>query len=341
MRLRHPPEPAPTIPQTSRQSFTESFNVELITPLYGGGIKAGHPDIELPFRAAAIRGQLRFWWRLLNRDSYPDSTDLFRKESSIFGGMANNSGATASRVFIWVTDIRANEPKTCATYETKDGKPKGPNWNKLPGYALFPGQGQPKEGKAPAKILFPPASFRLHVAINGDDAQVVWDADILPALRWWASFGGLGARTRRGLGSIRISNLHAVTQEDILKKTGFIMVPRTELSDPQAAWVQAIDKLSRFRQGAGTARRGGNPPGRSYWPEPDSIRDITGCHLRTAGKTHTPVHLAIQSFPRAAFGLPIITQFKDGPRPTTPPAGRTSLDPGQTILYPEVSGRCQ
>ena len=36
-----------------------------------------------------------------------------------------------------------------------------------------------------------------------------------PALRWWASFGGVGARTRRGLGAVKVEGLAAVTPEEV------------------------------------------------------------------------------------------------------------------------------
>lgn len=42
---------------------------ELITPMYGGGVKAGRVDCKMPIRASALRGQLRFWWRLLRPKS--------------------------------------------------------------------------------------------------------------------------------------------------------------------------------------------------------------------------------------------------------------------------------
>jgi CRISPR-associated protein Cmr1 len=42
---------------------------ELVTPLYGGGVKAATIDLKMPIRASAIRGQLRFggvYWRSIS-----------------------------------------------------------------------------------------------------------------------------------------------------------------------------------------------------------------------------------------------------------------------------------
>ncbi|TNF52682.1 MAG: type III-B CRISPR module RAMP protein Cmr1, partial [Gammaproteobacteria bacterium] len=58
-----------------------------LTPLYGGGVKAGVVDQELPVRASAIRGQLRTWWRLLQPRTASEL--LFAAESQLWGGISS------------------------------------------------------------------------------------------------------------------------------------------------------------------------------------------------------------------------------------------------------------
>jgi len=41
--------------------ITETRSYRLITPLFGGGVKAGVNDPITPIRASGIRGQLRFY----------------------------------------------------------------------------------------------------------------------------------------------------------------------------------------------------------------------------------------------------------------------------------------
>ena len=85
-------------------------------------------------------------------------------------------------------------------------------------------------------------------------------------------------------------------------------------ADAEGAWKEAIEKLRMFRQGVEVGRNPGvqpNRPGRSRWPEADSIREITGHH--SAG--HTPTHPARLAFPRAVFGLPIITHYNNNHEP--------------------------
>jgi len=98
MRLRKPTIEPPATPVAIEQ-WTRTFSVELITPLYGGGVEAAVPDLEMPIRATAIRGQLRFWWRLLNPDKG------LQQEREIWGGVSDKE-AIASQVIINVQKIR-------------------------------------------------------------------------------------------------------------------------------------------------------------------------------------------------------------------------------------------
>ena len=59
---------------------------QLITPMSGGGVAAGEVDRTMPIRGSALRGQLRFWWRLLNGRGR-NSKDLFREERDLWGGI--------------------------------------------------------------------------------------------------------------------------------------------------------------------------------------------------------------------------------------------------------------
>jgi hypothetical protein len=77
-------------------------------------------------------------------------------------------------------------------------------------------------------------------------------------------------------------------------------------SNAISAWKQSIQTLQTFRQGNDIGRNPGEDPkrpGRSRWPEPETIRKITGSrdlkHQRMAA-------VPDDGFPRADLGLPII-----------------------------------
>lgn len=168
------------------------------------------------------------------------------------------------------------------------------------------------------------------------------------ALGLWLSFGGFGGRTRRGLGAVSCSSdptsvgIALIRPADLLR-----LVPIAEIycartpSVPMSAWRASLDVYRRFRQmrGPKTSRTAlqwkegravvevrSDIEGRSRWPEPDSIRDITGCSLKPGPHVingtpvtfndhsrHFPVGDLRPAFPRAVLGLPINFHFADGP----------------------------
>ena len=162
----------------------------------------------------------------------------------------------------------------------------------------------------------------------GVNANEVQREQVIEALRWWTSFGGVGARTRRGLGTVEATSgevdMKPVSREEVESRGGR-MVLQVASEDAREAWRVAVDTLKSFRQGtkAGEGRNpgSGKHPGRSRWPEPDAIRRRTGRHARG----HHPEHNVREAYyPRAAFGLPIVFHFKN------------SRDPDDCVLEPGI-----
>ena len=269
---------------------TITATCKLITPMYGGGVKAGAVDPNMPIRASALRGQLRSWWRLLHSRDRP-STEVFEDECALWGGISSK-GPQASQVVVRVA-CRAVEDSRLI-----DGKPPD-----VPDYVLIWNRDEP-----PPKLLNQGYEFELSLELRCVEER---REQVVEALRWWASFSGVGARTRRGLGAVRVNGtevkpVHAKEVEDL----GGQMVVGPATPKARAAWGSAIKQLSTFRQGPGMGRGGGNRPGRSNWPEADTIR-------RVAGKwAHDPRHPVDGVYPRAAFGLPIVFHFKDAKDPS-------------------------
>ena len=101
----------------------------------------------------------------------------------------------------------------------------------------------------------------------------------------------------------------------------------------ESAWCEMVDLMKQFRQGEETGRnKGDKTPGRSRWPEPDTIRRMLESHA----PSHAPDASKPDGFPRALFGLPIIFHFKD-----SDPEGKYNReeDPIDTCLRPESSSR--
>jgi len=332
-----PAKPSP--PRTNERSY----EIELITPLFGGGVETRVNDPSFPIRPTSIRGQLQFWWRATVGAQYATRQELRAAQSAVWGNTEQ-----ASRVQVRVERVSFDNPKPCATFE-RDHKDSSrfrsmPTWNTtfnntaLP-YALFPFQGQLADGRRqievqPASCLHK-ASFKLTLICH---KSLDFAKQVEPALWAWVNFGGLGSRTRRGCGAIVCKALAPKDRNDLLAKLKTFLHASEEArewptlaaaflvgqehSDAIKAWNEVIKLFRDFRQGVGLGRNPGqqsNRPGRSRWPEPETIRRVT--------KQRLPRHSRLKdipddAFPRAELGLPIVFHFQE------------QGDPPDTVLYP-------
>lgn len=322
----------------------------LITPMFGGGVKPGEVDREMPIRASGLRGQLRFWWRLLHRHrTGKESADLFAAESALWGGISSE-GPRASRVTLQIKQATKRAPGDLSASASPSSAPGSvqvvpKSKLDLPAYALILERGEDPE------LLNAGYTFDLVLRFRQAPPRQQQE-EVLEALRWWASFAGVGARTRRGLGAVKVTGgdveLTPVTADEVEARGGW-MVTGQPASSAADAWKKAVGALQRFRQGEGVGRNPGHSghgkrPGRSRWPEPDTIRCATGTHATM----HEPEHRAKGFYPRAAFGLPIVFHFKDRgdpgtddrktPDPTLEPVGGDRMA-SPLILRPWFDGQ--
>lgn len=298
----------------------QHYACKLVTPLYGGGVRAGEVDRDMPIRAASIRGQLRFWWRVAC-GPFESSEAMFSRETAIWGGIAG-TGPKVSQVAVKVVCKPATDMRLVASNAENDAGVK---------YAFGPAT-----INGIAQWLRPGYGFDLALRYP---ASVAPEIDL--ALRWWGSFGGIGARARRGFGALRIDGVVAVSQAEVARAGANLVFSGRGSSNAEVEWKRAIGRLFAFRQKGGTGRQAGTPrPGRSFWPEADQLRRFTG---RDANGKHAPVHKAGNAFPRAAFGLPILFEFKGSPGepPKTEllPAGDQDRMASPVILRPYWNGQ--
>lgn len=310
----------------------KTYSIDLITPLFGGGCEPGKVDPNDRIRAPSIRGHLRFWWRATRGARFQSGGDLRGREAEIWGSVEKPSPV--------VVDVEITSPGReymCATPPDDRGAPRFEVNH--PPYALFPFQGSKKDDIQPARCIAG-ISFKLHIAYPQE-----FSTDVEAALWAWLNFGGIGARTRRGCGALYCKEFAPQTSKTVgewysenLKKYEInppvrsspkkwptlpdkILIRPGEKTDAMQCWSEVIGLLQEFRQGVGVGRNYGQNkrPGRSRWPEPESIREITGKrHSRYQSMPNIPSN----AFPRAEFGLPIIFHF---PKPG---------DPGAPELYP-------
>lgn len=286
------------------QTDWQIYQCKLVTPMYGGGVEPGVVDTEMPIRASTIRGQLRFWWRIACAQGLT-AKEMFARETAIWGGIGENS-PTASKVEVRVV---------CKTAGASSLAPSTMEIHAAIKYAF----GSAAINGA-CDWLETGYEFQLMLRYPDEVAE-----EVGTTLAWWASFGGLGARTRRGFGAIQIDDVPLIDAKDVEKAGGRLQLIGSGSAKADTEWKIAVDRLFSFRQKGGIARKANTPrPGRSFWPEPDQIRRFT---KRNANGKHDPVHVAGNVFPRAAFGLPITFEFKGTPG-----------DPSKLELHPAGDG---
>lgn len=297
-------------------------DIEVMTPMLGGGASQKVTDKDMPIRATAIRGQLRFWWRTFQPSTSNEEAESIRrlkeKEDAIWG-----STEKASTVSVSVESVSIPSPPVCYAEDNRD----------LPQYVLFPLREEKKDkqtndaekSKNVRVMLYSKVRFALRLEFQKKDAH-----DVLNAVRLWILFGGVGSRTRRGMGSLCVRS-HADKTccfggvEDVHRWLDEILQPneyriywpslfgarlvlrscdRGRQPDDVllSAWMECVGIYQKFRQfrldkEAGTYKKYGV----SAWPEPKSLD-----HLVSSKDEEPP------KFPRGALGLPIVFHFPYG-----------------------------
>lgn len=198
---RKPPEinpPAIQTLSTAPQVHIRSYKI--ITPLFGGGVAPQHADPISVVRASEIRGQLRFWWRATQGGRYElkGLAAMKQDEDAIWG-----STSRPSLVQIEVRNVIRGVPLTKAG--GNNGFFFGDPIRSPISYAAFPLR-EASGGPAPGGLVFG-VEFQLAITLP---AEQRWRDQVIAALWAWETFGGIGARTRRGFGALCCHHVEGV-----------------------------------------------------------------------------------------------------------------------------------
>lgn len=292
----------------------------LITPLFGGGVEPAQADHVTLIRATEIRGQLRFWWRAIRggQPEFEGKLDGMKaREDEIWGAASKidkregDQEETQRGERVWiervqivveVVDVGRTIKPFLVEPNKKTGKLQAWPCNDIPGYAAFPLRPPDELLKSASRVedvlikdLQQGVIFVLHISFPRE-----WENDIQSALWAWETFGGVGARTRRGFGALQREQIDDSEHidlpppdpkkaEDWLREHLRYWVEGEKYPEnvpyvgknvqlqlkpfrggSMKIWNELIDTLKRFRQERTTGQSG-----RSPWPEADAIRAIT------------------------------------------------------------------
>ena len=171
---------------------TITLPLELITPGLCGGAE---PDKKAEIRVPTIRGQLRWWFRVLG--GFKVDRELRTQEQSLFGGVHDEAVASQLRLSVANAPVSQDVRLASAPRENPDVAHLRAPMGSPRGYLLFPFR--KKERGVFAETHLP--RFDLRVQWLGD--AKAWP-DILALLRVLAELGSLGSRSRRAMGALSL-----------------------------------------------------------------------------------------------------------------------------------------
>ncbi len=195
---------------------TIKFECEVITPMFLGG--ADGKSAEL--RAPSIKGALRFWWRAMN--GHLPLKDLHEREAEIFGGGGDKGKRSQVIVMVSGDEFTSALSKLVPHRDTR-------------GYAI------------PIGYKFNVELALLHPIFSKEN-ELLMNLDILKNLFKSVSFiGGLGKRSRRGMGAFRIVKIKEKGQETLFKLESLVEIQQALNSINKNTFsIQSERILTRF-----------------------------------------------------------------------------------------------
>ncbi|WP_456411453.1 type III-B CRISPR module RAMP protein Cmr1 [Oceanithermus sp.] len=315
---------------------TFGLGVRTITPVFGGSAVPGEVNRENPVRAPEIRGQLRFWWRATAGARYKNSTELFKAEEDIWG-----SAERPSQVSVRIVEQRYGEQITAK--QLGPDKEQARKEGLLEAYLAYPFRGN-VTGLASV-------AFELQIGVLSPELE----AEVITALRAWLLFGGIGARTRRGLGALDVlenenrshwlpknpdtvpgwlnlpsadgtrewpllAGAKLVVGPDLNSQVNTKRKPGKDQKQVLEAWRELGRFWARFRKGHVGPGVSYRPTGRSLWGDYETLKKLKGKEKRVAlAKPFLGLPIVYQSFRgKAAFSGTLEAAAEGGARMASP-----------------------
>ena len=185
---------------------------EVVTPMFIGDADKNAESI----RPTSVKGALRYWWRALTWENVRSSSDneqqalekLQQQEIVLFGGAANSKSNVQGRGKV---SLRIRDQNVT---QSNWREAKGQGLSYLLGIGLYspPNKTEREQGIRDNIIrnsLSPGSTFTIDmVTRNVSEAEMT---QLVNTLKLFGLVGGLGARNRKGFGSLQILKL---TSED-------------------------------------------------------------------------------------------------------------------------------
>jgi CRISPR-associated protein Cmr1 len=285
------------------------FTLTLVSPAFLYGAYQRGSDAQPELRAQSVRGQLRYWLRAIIGAQTTDLKQVWDRESAVFGSTGAGS-AVSVRVYAR-REVQTNDLEPMLPHREYSG------------------------GKvSPAKAISADQRFSLQLVTR---PGVAAPADALDALKVWSLLGGLGKRSRRMFGAVRVSSKDElwyatpqnaeefmVLADTTLKTAIGVTQKRTNIPDwptlhPQHSWVvvgrEAYDSAKEANQALFGLLRDHNRP---YRNESDTFGFAGGggrrastlhAQVRQIDDKYYPVLTALRSRPEQKIKWDVLARF--------------------------------
>lgn len=189
------------------------YSFEIITPCFCAGADQSRAEI----RAASIRGQLRWWFRVLG--------GTFADECKVFGSVGKDESGSSSALLIRVADFQSGPPWSPPTID--QNSPQNYIWH----FASVSGADKNSRNKTGPRwtreaVIPPKSTFKVHVIWKRSLSTAQRDL-FDNALHAFCLLGTLGLRGTRGLGAFHCPQAPGINeQKQILEKAGITIRER-------------------------------------------------------------------------------------------------------------------
>jgi CRISPR-associated protein Cmr1 len=265
-----------------------TFEFELLTPAFAGGAE---PKNRAEIRAPSIRGQLRWWFRVLGGFKKLRQKAIKEQEAEIFGAIAGDEGC-AGKLAVRVV-------RTVQSLSRKDMKAMGVGPFTEEGYLLWPLASR-NEGDSSRAVIDAGQIFQLDIVWRGNPD--LWD-DIRSLVTVFGNLGSLGFRGRRAMGALALRGQRIFFCDALaaFPWEGRVEIKALPAGNAKSA-TQALGGWLRSWRAHGRTGRNQQEQGYPGYSFAKKDHDTGAALLNGARNSDQPVY-------RAAIGLPIIQRF--------------------------------
>jgi len=211
------------------------YNIEVVTPMFLGGSDVNKAELRIP----SFKGMIRFWWRATS--GIADIDEMYKKESELFG----NTDIKSS-ISLFIKDVNIKISKHIFWGKKYRAVRKGktlPPLDILHYLAYGTLKYVKRQGNVVEKeYIDVGSSFTLVIK-----AKKNLFSEIERALTYFINFGGMGAKSRNGFGSMYCRDIKFTTE--ILKNgelkdyTSFSQYSKLIKFNPQNTWQDALSDI--------------------------------------------------------------------------------------------------